>query len=220
VVAVIEYNYERDGGIVVPAGAKAFGELQQANGSGHVGIHFHSLQLPDERVEKIDGAAMDLKFGPLKGYVGGKRTGTRLLVRSLTGVGTIAAYLVGVRGGPSGLNGPITEGALLRERLANNAALAGEQELTTMAFSQNTVVTVPGNTRFYIVLQKSAMEGNATPAGVHADELRASAAGGADARGETQPSIQELRELMELRRELTRMYQESGRMQPSTGLKQ
>ena len=30
VVAAIEYNYERDGEIIIPAGAKAFGELQQA----------------------------------------------------------------------------------------------------------------------------------------------------------------------------------------------
>ncbi|PYV20075.1 MAG: hypothetical protein DMG27_23940, partial [Acidobacteria bacterium] len=34
VVAVIEYNYERDGEIVLPAGARAVGKLQQANSSG------------------------------------------------------------------------------------------------------------------------------------------------------------------------------------------
>ena len=40
VVAAIEYNYERDGEIVIPAGAKAFGELDQANDRGLVA---HSL---------------------------------------------------------------------------------------------------------------------------------------------------------------------------------
>src|ERR1035441_6846684 len=37
VVAAIEYNYERDGEIIIPAGTKAFGELQQANRGGDHG---------------------------------------------------------------------------------------------------------------------------------------------------------------------------------------
>ena len=36
VVAVVEYNYERDGQIVMPAGAKVFGRLAQASPSGDV----------------------------------------------------------------------------------------------------------------------------------------------------------------------------------------
>jgi hypothetical protein len=32
VVAAIQYNYERDGEIIIPAGTKAFGDLQQAYG--------------------------------------------------------------------------------------------------------------------------------------------------------------------------------------------
>src|SRR2546423_13779870 len=35
VVAAIEYNYERDGEIVIPAGSKAFGELSQVNDQGY-----------------------------------------------------------------------------------------------------------------------------------------------------------------------------------------
>jgi hypothetical protein len=41
--------------------------------------------------EKMDAVAIDLKHGPLKGYVGGKRTGATLIVYSLTGMGTVPA---------------------------------------------------------------------------------------------------------------------------------
>ena len=40
VIAVIEYNYERDGEIVIPAGTKAIGQLTQANQNGQVGLRF------------------------------------------------------------------------------------------------------------------------------------------------------------------------------------
>jgi hypothetical protein len=41
VVAAIEYNHERDGEIVIPAGSKAFGELSQVKDQGYVGTQFH-----------------------------------------------------------------------------------------------------------------------------------------------------------------------------------
>ena len=77
----------------------------------------------------------------------------RALVRSMTGVGSMAAYLVG-GSGYGGLTGPIDQSVLLRERIASNIGLAGEQELMALAYNQNIVVTLPGNTRFYIVLQE------------------------------------------------------------------
>ena len=45
---------ERDGEIIIPAGTKAFGELQQANRSGIVSVRFHTLQMPDGTAEKIE----------------------------------------------------------------------------------------------------------------------------------------------------------------------
>jgi type IV secretory pathway VirB10-like protein len=91
VVADVEYNYEHDGRIVLQAGAKVFGRLAQVSSSGYVGIQFNRVEMPDGRSEKIDASAMDLNFGPLKGYVSGKKTGTKFLVRSLTGLGTVAS---------------------------------------------------------------------------------------------------------------------------------
>src|SRR5712691_6278699 len=196
VVAAIEYNYEKDGQIVVPAGAKALGTLQQADRSGYVAIRFDTIQMPDGTTEKIDAAAMSLTYGPLKGIISGRRTGTRFLVRTFTGLGTVATYLVGA-GGSNGFNGPLSESALLRDRIATNIGIAGDQELNSLAFTQNIVVTVPGNTRFYLVVEKGARvrDGEARPSATQRVNTPL-------------PTADELRQLMQLRRELGEMYQQ------------
>jgi hypothetical protein len=196
VVASIEYNYERDGMIMVPAGAKVFGEVQQASSEGYLNVQFHTLRMPNGREEKIEGSAVSLDHKPLKGQVSGKNTGKRLLSRTLSGVGTVAAYVVGAGG--AGLTRTITGESLLRDRLASNIALAGEQELANAAYAQNITVTLPANARFYVVLQKAAV---ATAPAQVAEPARQPA---------ELPTVQELRELMDLRREINRMYQESN----------
>jgi hypothetical protein len=202
VVAVIEYNFEREGEIVVPAGAKAIGQLRQADRSGSVDIRFDRLEMPDGSTQRMDGVAMDLAFRPLKGSVSGKKTGTKFLVRTFTGLGTVASYLVG-NGGSSGFYGPLSESALLRERVANNVGVAGDEELNELAFNQNIIVTVPGNTRFYIVLGTGA-------AGRDAGSKQAVAPVPAGSRVGTTPSLEELRQLMQLRQELSAMYQQTA----------
>jgi hypothetical protein len=201
VIAAIEYNYEKDGEIVVPAGAKALGSLQQADRSGHLAIRFDTLQMPDGTTLKIDATALSLSYGPLKGNVSGKRTGTRFLVRTFTGLGTVATYLVGA-GGSNGFNGPLSESTLLRDRIATNIGIAGDQELNGLAFNQNIVVTLPGNTRFYIVLEKHSVPGGAQ---AHPGNLAAQAASTVRL-----PTAEELRQLMQLKRELSEMYQQSS----------
>ena len=72
VLAVIEYTYERDGEIVVPAGARVVGHLQDADRSGYVRIEFDSLMMPDGAAIPIQAVATDLEMRPLKGKVEGK----------------------------------------------------------------------------------------------------------------------------------------------------
>lgn len=196
VIAAIEYNYERDGEIVVPAGAEALGSLEQADRSGYVAIRFDTIQMPGGSMEKIDALAMSLAFGPLKGVVSGKRTGTNFLVRAFTGLGQAATYLAG----SGGLNAPLSQSAFLRDRIATNVGIAGDQELNGLAFNQNIVVTVPANTRFYLVLEKGATmrEGEARPAAT------------GQTNNTTLPSAEELRQLIELRRELSEVVQQPG----------
>jgi hypothetical protein len=112
---VIEYNYERNGEIVIPAGTKAIGQLAQANRNGHVGLRFTALEMPDGTTESIEGSGVSLDYGPLKGVVNGRNGLKRALVRSITGVGTMAAYLVGGRG-YGGLTGPVDQSVLFPRR--------------------------------------------------------------------------------------------------------
>jgi len=201
---VIEYNYERDGEIVIPAGTKAIGQLAQANQNGQVGLRFTTLQMPDGGTENIEGSAVTLDYGPLKGTVNGQNRAKRALVRSLTGIGSMSTYLVG-GSGYGGLTGPVDQSILLRDRIASNIGLAGEQELMGLAYNQNIVVTLAGNTRFYIVLQE--------PSAARQAEIMPTVGTGsrmniASADGQSLPTAAELRELISLKDELNRMYRE------------
>jgi len=150
---------------------------------------------------------MSLTYGPLKGSASGGNAAKRILVRSLAGVGTMAAYLVGGPGGFGGINGQLNNSVLLRERIASNAGLAGEQEMAGLAYNENIVVTVPGNTRFFLVLLQDAGEKpdtRALPGGLR-NNTQFAAAGSSSL-----PSPQELRELVDLKNELNRMYSQTA----------
>lgn len=193
VIAVIEYNYEHDGELVVPAGSKAYGELSQATPQGWVTLKFNALEFPNGDRERINGSAVSMERNALRGDVGGNNSGKKFLTRALTGVGTIAAYAVGGRGlGSNGIDSSI----LLRERFASNIALAGEQELAQLAYQQNIVVTVPANTRFYLVLHEAGVSRSAASSSPAPPQQQATA---------QSLSPQELREMMQLRNEMKEM---------------
>lgn len=188
-VAVIEYNYEQDGEIILPAGTQVIGKLRGATPEGGVSLEFDQLNFQDGTAQKISATAMGLDYRPLKGHVTGRNRGLRFLVQSLTGVGEVAAYMVG---GSPGSTSVFSEDALLREQLAANMAMAGQQQFNQLAMTQHVVVTVPGNTRFYLVLEQGTAPGTA-PASVQTASRRSKSSG--------LPSQQELMELIELKRE-------------------
>ena len=203
VIAVVEYNYERNGEIVLPAGSRVFGKLSHMSPSGFAGLQFNRVETPEGSVEKIDATSMDLKFGPIKGSVSGRNRGKNFLVRSVTGIGTVAAYAVGGQG-TTGFNGPISENSLLRERLADNIGMAGQDEINTLSANQNIVVTVPGNTRFYVVVEKGTSEEAGRPV------PRPTGAGNGNLSAGKAPTLEELRQLIELRSELNQMYSQTN----------
>ncbi len=186
VVAVVEYNYERNGEIVVPAGAQAIGNIEQADRSGYISIRFDSLQLPDGSKTSLDAIATDLNAQALKGHVEGKNTGKSLLARSLSGIGEGAALFVGRRS----LNQPLSEQDLLRERVGDNIGLASDQQVTRLALTEHVIVSLSAGTAIYIVLQDSAKQ--IKPA----ESLNRSAS------QSSTPNAQELRELLQLQKEL------------------
>ncbi|HKU28673.1 MAG TPA: hypothetical protein VJQ54_24595 [Candidatus Sulfotelmatobacter sp.] len=185
VLAVVEYTYEREGQIVVPAGARAVGHIQEADRSGYVRIQFESLMMPDGATVPMQGVATDLDMRPLKGKVEGKNTGKNVLVRSLSGIGQAGALLLG-RGS---LNQPLSESDLMRERVSNNIGEASDAEISRMAITSRIVVTVPADTPIYVVLEQPP-KADAVPAqsSQHSQSLTTNA--------------EDLRQLLQLKREL------------------
>ena len=187
VLAVIEYNYEREGEIIVPAGAKAVGHIQQADRSGYMTIQFDSLMMPDGAAIPIEGVATDLSLGPPKGKVEGKNMGKNVLVRSLSGIGEVGAMLVG-RGN---LDQPLSEEDMLRERVSNNVGEASDEQVSRLALTEHVVVTIPANTSIYVVLEKTASSSTASGRTTLGSSQSTSSA-----------RADELRQLLRLQREL------------------
>ena len=186
VIAVIEYNYERDGEVIIPAGAQAVGNIEQADRSGYLSIRFDSLQTADGSKTPLNAIATDLNSQVLKGRVEGKNAGKSLLAKSLSGIGQGATLLVG-RGN---LNQPLSEQDLLRERVGENIGLASDQEVTRLALNEHIVVSLSAGTPIYIVLQDTAKQLKPVDAPVRTPQQNGS------------PNAQELRELLQLQREL------------------
>jgi len=78
--------------------------------------------------------------------------------------------------------------------------MAGQDEINTLSANQNIVVTVPGNTRFYVVVEKgnSGDVGRSVP--------RSTDANTPNLAGTKAPTLEELRQLIQLRSELDQMY--------------
>lgn len=186
VVAVVDYTYERDGQIIVPAGTKAVGHIQEADRSGYVHIQFESLLMPGGATVPIQAVATDLDMRPLKGKVEGKNTGKNVLVRSFSGIGQAAAMLLG-RGG---LNQPLSESDVMRERLSNNIGEASDQEISRLAITLRIVVTVSAGTPIYVVLEQTA---NREAASIESDARNSQL---------KTTNAEELHQLLQLQREL------------------
>jgi hypothetical protein len=187
VLAVIEYNYERDGEIIVPAGAKAVGHIRNGDRSGYLDIQFDSLLMPDGAVVPIEAAATGLDLRPLKGKVEGKNTGKNVLVRSLSGIGQAGAMLVG----QGSLNQPLSESDLMREHVSNNVGEAGDEEVSRLAITQHIVVTISADTPIYVVLEQ-------TPKPTQTS-LQPSARSGPTSNS---ANVDQLRQLLQLQQEL------------------
>jgi type IV secretory pathway VirB10-like protein len=158
VVAVVEYTYAIGDRIVVPAGARVYGQLQQADRSGLVSVKFDEIELLDGAREKIDAVGTGLDLGPIKGNVYGKNTGKNFLVRAASGLGSVLANVAG-----NNTSAAFSENDMLRERLAENIGTAGDSEVMALNASSRIVVSVPADTKIYVVFTKHEQ----TPAALH-----------------------------------------------------
>ena len=157
VVAVVEYTYAIGDRIIVPAGARVYGQLQQADRSGLVSVKFDEIELLDGAREKIDAVGTGLDLGPIKGSVYGKNTGKNFLVRAASGLGSVLAEVAG-----NNTSAAFSEDDMLRERLAENIGTAGDSEMMRLNASSR-VVSVPADTKIYVVFTKHEQ----TPSELH-----------------------------------------------------
>jgi len=152
VVAVVEYNYERDGDVIIPAGARVVGKIAQADPSGLVNIAFSSIDFPDGSSVPIDAVGANMNLQAIKGQVTGRQRGKSMLVRSLSGVGETAAMMVGA----PNANSAFSEDDLLRMQIANNIGNAGDEQIIRMLTLEHIVVSVSAGTEIYVVFEKPA----------------------------------------------------------------
>ena len=151
VTAIVEYNYERDGQTLIPAGSGVVGKISQADPSGLVNITFSSIEFPGGETVPIDAVAADMNLQALRGQVTGKQRGKSMLVRSLSGLGETAAMMVGA---PSA-NSAFSEDDLIRMRIADNIGNASDEQIMEMMTMQHIVVSVPAGTEIYLIFEKS-----------------------------------------------------------------
>jgi hypothetical protein len=149
VVAVVEYTYAVGDRIVVPAGAHVYGQMQQADRSGLVGVKFDEIELLDGKREKIEAIGAGLDLGPIKGDVFGKNTGKNFLVRAASGLGSVLAEIAG-----NNSSGAFSEDDMLRERVAENIGTAGDSEVMHLNANSRIVVSVPADTKIYVIFTK------------------------------------------------------------------
>lgn len=146
VVAVVEYTYAIGDQVMVPAGARVYGKLTQADSSGVVGVDFDEIELLAGAREKITAIGEGLDLGPIKGDVYGRHNGRNFLIRAMSGLGSTAAMLVG-----NNNSGAYSMSDSIRERAADNIGMASDSQLMMMNANTHITVSVPANTRIYIV---------------------------------------------------------------------
>lgn len=148
VVAVVEYTYAIGERVILPAGTRVYGQLQQADRSGLVSVKFDEIEVNGAR-EKIDAIGAGLDLGPIKGVALGTNSGRNFLVRTASGISSVAAMLVGNNNSSS-----FSEDDLIRERVAQNIGNAGDTEVMSLMTNSRVVVSVPADTKIYVVFTK------------------------------------------------------------------
>ena len=149
VVAIVEYTYAIGEKIVLPAGARVYGQLQQADRSGLVSIKFDEVELLDGARNKIDAIGTGLDLGPLHGSVSGTNAGRNFMVRAASGVGSLLAQVAGTN-----TSAAFSEQDILRQRIAENIGTAADTEIMNLNSNSRIVVSVPADTKLYIVFTK------------------------------------------------------------------
>jgi hypothetical protein len=168
VTAVVEYNYEHDGHVLIPAGSRVVGKISQADPSGLMSFTFSSIEFPGGETVPIEAVAADMSLQAIKGKVTGKQAGRSFLVRSASDIGETLAMVVG----QPNANSAFSEDDLIRMRLSENIGNASDQQIMQMMTMQHVVVSVPAGTAIYVIFEKSEQtDGTGAEKTVHVPHL-------------------------------------------------
>lgn len=145
VVAVVEYDYAKDGTVLIPAGSRAVGKLSAASSTGLVNMSFTQLYLPDGERVPIQAVGLDEHLHLIKGKVTGRNTGKELALAALTGLGSIGATFASPNSGSA-----ISQQQIAEMQVANNAGQGVNQVIEQMHVTQHIVVTVPAGVPLFL----------------------------------------------------------------------
>jgi hypothetical protein len=155
VTAVIEYNYERNGQIVLPAGSRAIGRINGADAHGNMAIAFESIDLPNGSTVPISAVAVDTNLRSLKGQVTGSSRGKAMFVATLSGIGQTTAMMLG-NNTSSALSGQ----DMMRSQLSQNMGNTADTQIAKLISNERIVVTLAAGTELYMVFTKAALPQN------------------------------------------------------------
>jgi hypothetical protein len=152
VTAVIEYNYEHDGQLILPAGSRALGHIESADAHGNMAISFESVDLPNGSTVPISAVAVDTNLRSLKGQVTGRNRGTAMLVATMAGIGQTTAMMLG-----NNSSAALSGDDVMRERLAQNMGNTADSQVNRLMSDERIIVTLAAGTEFYLVFTKPAL---------------------------------------------------------------
>ncbi len=151
VIAVVENTYAIGDQVLVPAGSRIYGKLTQVDATGNVGVEFNQIELVDGVRNQITAVGTGLDLGPIKGKVEGRNNGRNFLVRAGSGITSTATALVGSNSG-----GAFSQNDQIRERAAENIGTAGDAEISSLNANTHIIVSVPANTKIYVMWTERA----------------------------------------------------------------
>jgi hypothetical protein len=157
VTAVIEYNYERNGQIVLPAGSRAIGRINSADARGNMAIAFETVDLPNGSSVPISAVAVDTNLRSLKGQVTGSGRGKAMLVATLSGIGQTTAMMLG-----NNTSAALSGQDMMRAQLSQNMGNTADTQIAKMISNERVIVTLAAGTEFYMVFTKPALPQNST----------------------------------------------------------
>jgi hypothetical protein len=152
VIAVVDYNYQRNGVTIVPAGSRIIGTIGQASSTGIMDIQFSTLHLPNGEDIPISAVGLDPQMAALKGTVTGRNRAKQFLIAAMAGLGETTALFAQ----NNNTTGTLSEGDMIRSQAAQNMGQAADSGIGQLNVSEHLVVTIPAGTKVEVTFTAPA----------------------------------------------------------------